>query len=182
VLQIRAGHVGPRDLAPAELSWRSTADDDRREGVTNELTLRNEETPMGDGDDVITLPEITIVGNTDSPPRNASEWWGEGFVTGYNDPDVIPDRPMLLDDELTLSFFTGVEAGRETRRAVQAQFDEQLRGMPQIGPDLGGESFEEVERRYREAWEEVFHQHPPHTEVEVEPGETPTMPPIRIVE
>jgi hypothetical protein len=138
---------------------------------------------MAGDDNTITLPEITIVAYTESRPTNAGEWWGEGFVTGYNDPDAEPDRPMLLDDEMTAMFFAGVEKGRETRRAVQAEFEEQLRRMPQIGPDLGGESFEEVERRYREAWEAVFHQHPPHTEVEAEPGEPPVMPTIgRVVE
>jgi hypothetical protein len=136
---------------------------------------------VGNEDNIITLPEITIVGHTDSRPTNASEWWGEGYVTGYNDPDTDPDRPMLLNDEMTAVFLAGVIAGREARQQMEAEWEARFRNVPQLGPDPGGEPFEEVERRYREAWEAVFHQHPPHTEVEVEPGAPPPMPNIGFV-
>ena len=136
---------------------------------------------MSNDDNVITLPEITIEGDPNAQPLNASDWWAEGFIKGFNAPDTLPERPLMINDELAAQFFAGVENGQHARREIEAEFEEQFRDSPQVVPDIGGETFEEVQRRYNQAWEAVFHQHMPHTEVEGEPGPTFVRPNIEIV-
>jgi broad specificity phosphatase PhoE len=67
----------------------------------------------------------------------------------------------------------GVEAGRTARREADAQYS-----GPTIGPDPGGESWEDYRRRWEELLEPIFHEHMPHTEVEIE---IPPPPPINVV-
>lgn len=127
---------------------------------------------------VFTLPEITIEGDPTALPANASDWWAQGFTTGYNAPHAAAERPPMIKDELVAVYLVGFASGQQAARDTQADFDERFRGLPQIGPDLGGESFAEAQRRYNEAWEAVLHEHMPHTEVEVEPGPPPVRPNI----
>jgi hypothetical protein len=56
----------------------------------------------------------------------------------------------------------GLEAGRQARREADSQF-----GGPTIGPDPGGESWEQYKDRWAELLEPLFHEHMPHTEVEM---------------
>ena len=118
----------------------------------------------------ITLPEITIVGDPNAQPQNASDWWATGFVKGYNAPEAAAERPLMINDELAAAFLTGFQTGQEANREMQADFEERFRDSPQIGPDLGGEALDEVQRRYQEAWEALLHKHPPHIETPTEEG------------
>jgi hypothetical protein len=136
---------------------------------------------MSNEDNVVTLPEITVEGSADSQPMNSSDWWCQGFTVGFNAPDTLPERPLMINDDLATSFFAGVESGQNSSREMQIEFDERFRDSPQVVPDIGGEAFDEVQRRYDEAWEELFHEHMPHTEVEGEPGPTFVRPPIIII-
>jgi hypothetical protein len=136
---------------------------------------------MGTQDNAITLPEITIVGSADTRPTTASDWWCEGFIDGFNAPDTPAARPLMINDELAAMYLSGYASGQQVNREVQADFEDRSRASPQLQPDLGGEAYAEVEKRYAEAWESVFHQHPPHTEVEGEPGPTLVRPNIVIV-
>ena len=136
---------------------------------------------MSSQENAITLPEITIEGNTDARPTTASGWWCEGFMDGYNAPATPAARPLMINDELAAMYLGGYESGQQVNREVQAEFEERYRDSSQIQPDLGGEAYSEVARRYAEAWESVFHQHPPHTEIEGEPGPTLVRPNIVIV-
>jgi hypothetical protein len=136
---------------------------------------------MSDEDNVITLPEITIEGSGDAPAVNASDWWCNGFTTGFNAPDTAAERPLMINDELASSFFAGVESGQNSSKDIQAEFDERVRDSPQVSTDMGGEAFAEVERRYNEQWEALFHKHMPHTEVEGQPGPPPVRPNIVFV-
>lgn len=136
---------------------------------------------MSNEDNVITLPEITIEGSSDAPAVNASDWWCNGFTTGFNAPDTAAERPLMIDDELAASFFAGVESGQNARKDIEAELNERYRDLPQLVPDIGGEAYEEVQRRYNEEWEALFHEHMPHTEVEGEPGPTFVRPNIVII-
>jgi hypothetical protein len=136
---------------------------------------------MSNEDNVIMLPEITIEGSADTQPINASDWWCQGFTTGFNAPDKVIEHPLMINDELAAIFFAGVEIGQNSSREMQAEFDERFRDSPQVVPDIGGEAFDEVQRRYNEEWEALFHEHMPHTEVEVEPGPTLVRPNIVII-
>jgi hypothetical protein len=71
-------------------------------------------------DNVITLPEITIEGDPDAQPMNASGWWAEDFIKGFNAPDTVPERPLMINDELAANFFAGVESGQNARREMEA--------------------------------------------------------------
>jgi hypothetical protein len=62
--------------------------------------------------DEITLPEITIVGSADNQPQNATDWWCEGFMTGFNKPDATPERPLMINDDLAGAFSQGVASGQ----------------------------------------------------------------------
>lgn len=128
----------------------------------------------------ITLPEITIVGDPNAVPQNEADWYTQGFVDGYNSPDTEPTRPLMINDTLAAIYIYGVEAGRQSARERQAEIEAMLADQPQIGPDLGGESFEKAQEDYNRLLEELFHQHMPHTELEG--GEGPADGPPRIVE
>src|SRR5579859_7858913 len=136
---------------------------------------------MSDQDNAITLPEITIEGNPDALPMNASDWWADGFIKGFNAPDTVPERPLMINDELAASFFSGVQSGQQASKDIETEFNERFGNSQQVVPDIGGEVFDEVQRRYNEEWEAIFHQHMPHTEVEGEPGPTFVRPNIEIV-
>jgi hypothetical protein len=134
-----------------------------------------------DNGGAVVLPEITIEGDAAAQPVTPSDWWCNGFMTGYNSPDADVARPMMINDETAALFFEGVKAGRDASRQMQEEIDEQLRDSPQLVPDIGGEPFSKLQRRYDEAWEALFHEHMPHTEVEAEPGPTLVRPNIVIV-
>jgi len=136
---------------------------------------------MSNDDNTITLPEITIEGDPKAQPINASDWWAEGFMKGFNAPNTAAERPLMINDELAASFFAGVESGQNANKDIEAEFNERFRDSPQVVPDIGGETFEEVQRRYIEGWEAIFHEHMPHTEVEGEPEPTFVRPNIEIV-
>jgi hypothetical protein len=136
---------------------------------------------MSNEDNVITLPEITIEGSTGAQSMNASDWWCEGFTKGFNAPDTAVERPLMINDELAASFFAGVDSGQKANKDIEAEFNERYCDSQQVVPDIGGEAYEEALRRYREAWEALFHEHTPHTEVEVEPGPPFVRPNIIIV-
>jgi hypothetical protein len=124
---------------------------------------------------VITLPEITIVGNADAQPVTATDWWVEGFIAGYNKPDETPERlrPLVLNDETMAIFLQGVDTGQQAAHQVTAELEAELADQPQIGPDLGGESLEKAQERFKRAFEAVVHQHMPHTEPDSEVVDPP---------
>jgi hypothetical protein len=126
----------------------------------------------------ITLPEITIEGNADAPSINASDWWANGFTVGFNAPDVTPERPLMINDELAAAFFQGAGIGRGAAAEIAAELEAEIADQPQVVPDIGGETLEKVQERFRKSFEGLFHQHMPHTEVESEtldPLPTPTI-------
>lgn len=95
----------------------------------------------------------------------------EGYHLGYSQPEAEPGIPL---DEPWMSYYRqGFAAGRDARRDADAQFD-----GPTIGPDPGGESWEHYRRRWKRLLEPIFHQHMPHTEVEIE---VPEPPPVNVV-
>lgn len=95
-------------------------------------------------------------------------WVSEGYQLGYSQPDAEPGIP--LDEPWMTYYKQGVAAGREARRAADTEYT-----GPAIGPDPGGESWVDYERRWKELLEPLFHQHMPHTEIEME---VPPPPPI----
>ena len=126
----------------------------------------------------ITLPEITIEGSASAQPANAPDWFAEGFMTGFNAPANNPARPMMINDELAAVFFQGVLAGRRSAVDLLAEFERNIADQPQLVPDIGGETLEKAQERFREEFEGLFHQHMPHTENEtevLEPLPTPTI-------
>jgi hypothetical protein len=126
----------------------------------------------------ITIPEITIVGSPDSPPVNAPDWFAEGFTVGFNAPSSTPDRPLMINDELAGVFSQGVAAGQSAASDLAAEFQNQFGDQPQVVPDLGGETLEKTQGRFRKEFEGLFHQHMPHTENDtevLEPLPTPTI-------
>jgi hypothetical protein len=137
---------------------------------------------MSNEDNVITLPEITIEGEANAQPINGSDWWADGFMKGFNAPDTVAERPLMINDELAASFFAGVESGKDASKGIVADLTERYYDSPQLVPYIeGGEAYEEVQRRYNEAWEALFHVHMPHTEVEGEPGPILVRPNIVII-
>jgi hypothetical protein len=136
---------------------------------------------MSNTDGVYTLPEITIEGDPYAQPVTLADWWCEGFVAGFGSPDTTPERPLMMNDQIAFVFLAGVDVGRSSRWETDARIEEQLRDFPQIGPDLGGEAYDEVQRRYYEGWEALLHEHMPHIEVEGEPGPPPIRPNIVFV-
>jgi hypothetical protein len=111
-----------------------------------------------------TLPEIIIEGRPDSPIVNVADWFAVGYMAGWNQPDFIPQAPEELrsggSEDLLSAYFDGVTSGQQDRRS----FDEAFAG-PAVVPDLGGEPYEELERRWREAWSEFLnHREEPHIE------------------
>jgi hypothetical protein len=130
----------------------------------------------------ITLPEITIEGSAHAQPMNAPDWWAEGFITGFNAPDATPERPLMINDELAAIFFQGVANGQAAAREVAAEFEAKFADQPQLVPDIGGETLEKAQERFRDLFEGLFHQHMPHTEIESEPLEPLPTPTIGLVE
>jgi len=123
---------------------------------------------MTDNENTITLPEITIEGSPDAQPINESDWWCQGFTTGFNAPNTAAERPLMINDTLAATYLACVESGKKANQEIEADFEERIRDLPQVSPDIGGELYEDVQRRYNEEWEAVFHKHMPHTEVEEE--------------
>jgi hypothetical protein len=125
--------------------------------------------------DEITLPEITIVGDPEELPITVADWWAAGFVAGYNAPDIQHDRPLLINEDLATVFAEGVNAGQRAANDRKAELDAELADQPQIGPDIGGESFEKAQEDFDRLLEDLFHRHPPHTDPEhMEEGSIPT--------
>jgi hypothetical protein len=108
-----------------------------------------------------TLPEITIVGRPDATPETAGDWFAEGFMFGWNNPDTQPVMPAPLREDLLSAYFSGATYGKNTRRGIEDTAGEY--DGPAIGPDPGGELYEEAERRWREAWGAFLnHREEPH--------------------
>jgi hypothetical protein len=114
----------------------------------------------------ITLPEITIEGDPNYVPTTEEDWYTKGFVDGYNESEAAP--PMV-SETLVFYYSAGYEAGKQSAADRQAEIDRMLEDQPQIEGDLKGESFEKAQEQYNELLEDLFHQHPPHIEVEGEP-------------
>jgi hypothetical protein len=112
----------------------------------------------------VTLPEITIVGRSNSVPVTAADWFAEGFSKGWSEPDAKHEPPAPLNEETLAAYNEGMTAGSNARRGIEVSTENQ---GPGIEPDIGGEIFEEVERRYREAWDEFLRHEDPHNEVEL---------------
>lgn len=133
----------------------------------------------------IVLPEITIEGSADSPAITAADWWANGFVAGYNAPDMQIERPLMINDELAAIFLEGAASGQQAARDIQAVLDERFRDQPSIGPEIiGAESLDEVQRQFVEDFGSLFglHGHMPHTEIESETLEPLPTPNIVLVE
>ena len=128
----------------------------------------------------IVLPEITIEGSADSRPSTAADWWADGFVAGYNAPDVQIERPLMITDELAATFLMGAASGQQAARDAEAEFDDRVRDQPQLVSGIRGESLVKVQRRFAEDFGSLFgmHGHMPHTEIEsetLEPLPTPNI-------
>lgn len=116
--------------------------------------------------DIVTLPEITIVGDPQALPETSMDWWADGFAKGYNAPTTEPERPILINDELAAFFFQGFNDGAAAANQRIAELEAELAGQPSIGPEIHGQSFEEAQREFNEILEGLLHQHMPHIEVE----------------
>ena len=133
----------------------------------------------------IVLPEITIEGSADLPSITAADWWANGFVAGYNAPDVQIERPLMINDELAAIFLKGAASGQQAARDIQSVLDERFRDQQSIGPEIiGAESLDEVQRQFVEEFGSLFglHGHMPHTEIENETLEPLPTPNIVLVE
>jgi hypothetical protein len=130
----------------------------------------------------IKLPEITIEGSADAQPINASDWFAEGFMVGFNAPDSTPARPLMINDDLAGNFFQGVSFGRSTAVDLTAEFERSIADQPQVVPDIGGETLEKAQERFRDEFERLFHDHMPHTEIDGEAPEPVPPPTIGLVE
>ena len=101
-----------------------------------------------------------------------AQFVGEGYRLGYSLPEAEPGIPL---DEPWMGFYLmGVDAGRAARIDADSQFE-----GPTIGPDPGGESWDHYQQRWKELFDTIFHEHMPHTEVEMEVPEPPPMNVIR---
>jgi hypothetical protein len=129
---------------------------------------------MSNKDNVITLPKITIEESSYEQVMNASNWWCNGFMTGFNTPDTTGGWPLLINDELVASFIAGLESGQHARKDIEAELDERYRNSPQVVSDIGREAYEEVQRHFNKAWKSFFHEHMPHTEVGGQPSSVRT--------
>jgi hypothetical protein len=112
------------------------------------------------------LPKLQVGGSASVDP--VVFWFGQGYAFGWNEPDAELKPPLVVSDESLAAYKLGAGVGRENalaeRGSVRPAFD-----GPSIGPDLGGESFEEFQARLREQVEAVFHKHMPHIEAEETP-------------
>ena len=115
----------------------------------------------------ITLPEITIVGDPDYQPHTPEEWFTEGFTDGYNGEEA---KAPMVSEALVFYYMSGFDCGKQAASDRQAEIERLLEEQPQIREDLGGESFAKAQEEYNRLLEAVFHEHPPHTEGEGEPG------------
>jgi len=68
---------------------------------------------------LITLPEITIVGDPNSVPVIIADWFAEGFVVGWRDPGTKLEAPAPLNEEALAAFFDGVTSGANARRNIE---------------------------------------------------------------
>ena len=117
----------------------------------------------------ITLPEITIEGDPDSPPITEADWWANGFTQGFNSPDETPERPLLINDDLAALFFFGVDNGKEAQAVTAAEMDALIADQPSIEGDIGGPTLESVRRQFEEDFSGLLNpEHEPHIEVERE--------------
>jgi hypothetical protein len=132
--------------------------------------------------DTITLPEITIVGDPDMQPQNATDWWCEGFMTGYNKPDATPDRPLMINDALASAFSFGVASGQASAAEVQAELEAEIGPQQELTTELRGKSLEKAEAQFRRQLEQFFEKEMPHTESESESQAPPPLPTIGLVE
>lgn len=116
----------------------------------------------------ITLPEITIEGDASANPRNAADWWANGFTAGYNAPDTPSERPLMINDELAAMFLSGAESGQAAARETADAMAALVAENPSIGPDIGGQSLESVREQFDRDFGSLFHSehapHPPHDE------------------
>src|SRR5262245_17973298 len=115
---------------------------------------------MSTEDGTITLPEITIVGDPGGRPKTEGDFWCDGYVFGWSNPKAPLERPPMLADEYAQAYLDGAVAGQREASDAVAQADDQTPAEgPSIGPAPEGPvvSYEEAERRWREAWEEFIH-------------------------
>lgn len=118
---------------------------------------------------VITLPEITIEGDPDSPSITDADWWSDGFVQGFNFPDQTPERPLMINDRLAALFFFGVDDGKAARAATAAEVEALIADQPSIGEDIGGPTLESVRKQFEEDFSGLLDpEHESHIEVEPE--------------
>lgn len=117
---------------------------------------------MTDQDDgSITLPETIVVGDPlRDTPMAEIDWFGEGFLFGWNNSGAKAEAPAPLAQPLLDAYFDGVAAGRKQRTGFDG-YD-----GPSIGPDPGGVPWDEFQKGLREALDDVFHKHEPHTDPE----------------
>ncbi|MBV8253651.1 MAG: hypothetical protein JO154_13670 [Chitinophaga sp.] len=113
----------------------------------------------------ITLPEITIVGRANSTPETPSDWFCDGFMAGWNNPQLVPEAPAPLNEEYLSAYFSGVQAGKNCRNGVECICDDPQYDGPSVVNDLGGQPYEELEKAWKESWSEFLnHREDPHIE------------------
>jgi hypothetical protein len=125
----------------------------------------------------ITLPEITIVGHPVAMPVSAADWFCEGFMFGWQHPDVeVPEAPQPLSEELLASYTMGTTSGQRAAKNIVEGYEDDGPGWEAARE--GGIPYEKLEREWRDAWSEFLdHREEPH--IENEPFEVP--PPPRLV-
>jgi hypothetical protein len=109
----------------------------------------------------ITLPEITIVGHADASPVTPTDWFCEGFMFGWNHAGENPGAPAPLNDATMAVYCQGVTAGQKSRSDTESQYT-----GPTLGSDPGGELYDDVERRWKDAWAEFLKHDDPHSETD----------------
>lgn len=110
-----------------------------------------------------TQPDISFARNATGFPDTAAGWFCEGYTFGWNHPGVTPEAPAPLREDLLSAYFQGVSA-------AQQALDDALKDYtgPIAAPDPGGENYDELERRWAEAWSEfINHREDPHIEIEM---------------
>ena len=117
----------------------------------------------------ITLPEITIEGDPDSPSLTETDWWANGFIQGFNSPNETPERPLLINDRLAAFFFIGVDNGKNAQAVTAAEMDALIDENPGIEGEIGGPTLESVQRQFEKDFSGLLNpEHEPHIEVERE--------------
>jgi hypothetical protein len=116
----------------------------------------------------ITLPEITIEGRAGSLPQTPEDWYCDGFMFEWNNPNAVPEAPAPLNEEYLSAYFAGVEAGKNSRKGIEDSFiapASDANEGPAVVNDLGGEPYEKLEKEWKEAWSKfVNHREEPHIE------------------